>query len=155
MNINIGYAVILPFHDFHLRGQTNVYVSKHPFRQDIFKQTYRNVVFKRLYLDFSVIWCTYATLNTFGIKFMKLIIVWNISNFFLVCLRTHAPWPGTDEPSSPSHQSEENIIFYYDDMCRVEGGRGVGFQRHCSRIFKTWHLLKYVVQLGRAISISE
>ena len=24
MNINIGYAVILPFHDFHLGGQTKV-----------------------------------------------------------------------------------------------------------------------------------
>ena len=24
MNVNVGYAVILPFHDFHLRGQTNV-----------------------------------------------------------------------------------------------------------------------------------
>ena len=24
MNIDIGYAVILPFHDFPLRGQTNV-----------------------------------------------------------------------------------------------------------------------------------
>ena len=24
MNIILGYAVILPFHDFHLRGQTNV-----------------------------------------------------------------------------------------------------------------------------------
>ena len=45
MNVNIGYA-ILPFHDFHLRGQTNVaYVFKH------------------------------ASLNTDGIKFIKLIIV--------------------------------------------------------------------------------
>ena len=53
-NVNIGYAVILPFGDFDLRGQTNVawhmykYVLKHPLRQDIFKQTYRNVVFPNL-----------------------------------------------------------------------------------------------------------
>ena len=46
MNVNIGYAVILPFHDFDLRDeQMYKYVLKHPFRQDIFKQTYRNVVF--------------------------------------------------------------------------------------------------------------
>ena len=38
--------------DFHLRGQTNVawhmynYVLKHPFRQHISKQTYRNAVFR-------------------------------------------------------------------------------------------------------------
>ena len=51
------------------------YVVKHPFRQDIFKQTYRNVVFKRLYLDYSGIQCAYATLNTCGIKFIKLNIV--------------------------------------------------------------------------------
>ena len=50
------------------------YVLKHPFRQDIFKQTYRNVVF-RDYIDFSCINCTYASLNTGGIKFIKLIIV--------------------------------------------------------------------------------
>ena len=59
-----------------------IYVLKHPLRQDLFMQTYRNVVLKRLYLDFSVIWCTYATLDTCGNKFMKLIIVWNISNLF-------------------------------------------------------------------------
>ena len=58
------YAVILLFHDFHLRGQTKVeYIKKYaikrhlssvspdPYfeteqRQDIFKQTYRNVVFR-------------------------------------------------------------------------------------------------------------
>ena len=41
-----GYAVILPFHDFHLEGQTKVkYVGicfkTPPFRNEIFKQTYR------------------------------------------------------------------------------------------------------------------
>ena len=60
------------------------YVMKHPLGQDIFQQTYRNVVFtvQRLYLDFSFIYCTvytvqctYASLNTVGIKFIKLIIV--------------------------------------------------------------------------------
>ena len=54
MNVNIAYAVILPFHDFHLRGQTDVYVSKHPFRQDIFKQTYRNVVFRDYILNLAL-----------------------------------------------------------------------------------------------------
>ena len=43
MNVNIVYAVILHFPDFHLRGKKK-YVLKYPFRQDIFKQTYRNVV---------------------------------------------------------------------------------------------------------------
>ena len=41
MIVDIGYAVILPFHDFHFRGQKNICkknVLKHPFRQDIFKQ---------------------------------------------------------------------------------------------------------------------
>ena len=28
MHINIGYAVNLPFHAFHLRGQTNVVITK-------------------------------------------------------------------------------------------------------------------------------
>ena len=43
-----------------------------------------------LYLDFSFIYYTvytvqwtYASLNTAGIKFKKLIIVWNISNMLL------------------------------------------------------------------------
>ena len=48
-NVNIGYAVILPFHAFHTRGKINVaYVwicFKYPF-QDIFKHTYRNIVFR-------------------------------------------------------------------------------------------------------------
>ena len=44
------------------------YVLKHPFRQDIFKQTYRNVVFReyifKSYYIFSFIYCNaYASLN--------------------------------------------------------------------------------------------
>ena len=35
-----------------------------------------------LYLDFSFTFCTRASLNTGSIKFLKLIIVWNISNLF-------------------------------------------------------------------------
>ena len=122
MNINIGYAVILPFHDFHLStkvayikicyktsscncisgsifwnltklcmnvnmflrlspqrsnkcGICIIYVLKHPFRQDIFKQTYRNVLFRVYILTLAFIYCTYASLNTGGIKFIKLVIV--------------------------------------------------------------------------------
>ena len=58
------------------------YLLKHPFRQVILKRTYRIFVFKRLYLDFSFIYCKYTSLNTCGIKLIKLIIVWNISNLF-------------------------------------------------------------------------
>ena len=61
------------------------YVLKYPFRQDIFKQTYQNVVFKRLYiLTLYTVQCTYASLNACGIKLMKLIIVGNISNLFKI-----------------------------------------------------------------------
>ena len=60
---------------------TYKYVLKHPFRQYKFIQT---IISKcRVYIDFSFIHCTYASLNTGGIKFIKLIIVWNISNLFL------------------------------------------------------------------------
>ena len=56
---------------------------KRPFKQDIFKQTYRNVVFRdyvltlTLYkIHYTITYCTYASLNTAGgIKFKKLIIV--------------------------------------------------------------------------------
>ena len=53
------------------------YVLKHPFRQDIFKQTYRNVMFRDYFLTLALytVQCTYASLNTGGIKFIKLIIV--------------------------------------------------------------------------------
>ena len=49
MNFSIEYAVILTFHDLYLRGQQMwhmYFVLKHPFRQDIFKQTYQNVMFR-------------------------------------------------------------------------------------------------------------
>ena len=36
------------------------YVLKHPFRQDIFKHTYRNVVFRNYILTFAYI-CTVLT----------------------------------------------------------------------------------------------
>ena len=53
------------------------YVLKHTFKQDIFKQTYRNVVFRDYILTSALyaVQCTYASLNTDGIKFLKLIIV--------------------------------------------------------------------------------
>ena len=58
MNVDIGCAVILPFHDFHLRGQINIamykYVLKHPFRKDIFKQTYPNVVLRDYILTLAI-----------------------------------------------------------------------------------------------------
>ena len=56
MNVNIGYAVILPFHDFHLKQMWHEYkyVLKHPFRQDIFKQEYRNVVFRDFILTLAL-----------------------------------------------------------------------------------------------------
>ena len=53
----------------------NKHVLKHPFRQDIFKHTCRNVVFKDYILTFCFLYCTYASLNTGGIKLIKLIIV--------------------------------------------------------------------------------
>ena len=37
---------------------------------------------KSCILGHPTVQCTYASLNTGGIKFIKLIIVWNISNFF-------------------------------------------------------------------------
>ena len=52
------------------------YVLKNPFRKDIFKQTYQNVVFREYFLTLaSCIYCTYASLDTGAIKFIKLIIV--------------------------------------------------------------------------------
>ena len=52
-------------------------------RQDKFKQTYRNVVFRDYNLTFALyMYCTYVSLTTCGIEFIKLIIVWNISNLF-------------------------------------------------------------------------
>ena len=87
MNFNIDYAVILLFYDFHLKLLWHMYkyALKHPFRQNIFKQTYWNVVFRYYILTLALyVYPTYASLNTSGIKFLKLIIVWNISNLFLV-----------------------------------------------------------------------
>ena len=51
LNNNIGYAVILPSHEFHLRVKQMwhlyKYVLNHPFRQDTYIQaTYQNVVFR-------------------------------------------------------------------------------------------------------------
>ena len=46
----------------------------------------------RLCLDFSFIYCTYASLNTGFIKFIKLIIVWNISNLFVSGLMWMESW---------------------------------------------------------------
>ena len=53
------------------------YVLKHAFRQRYIYATYRNVVFRDhiLTLSFYTVQCTYASLNTNGIKFIKLIIV--------------------------------------------------------------------------------
>ena len=53
---------------------TYKYVLKHSFRQDIFKQTYLNFVFKDYILTLYTA-CTYASLSTGGIQFIKLIIV--------------------------------------------------------------------------------
>ena len=50
------------------------YILKRPFRQDIFKDTYRNVVFTDYILAFAI-YCTCASLNTRCIKSIKLIIV--------------------------------------------------------------------------------
>ena len=52
------------------------YVLKHSIRQDIFKQTYRNVVFRDYILTLALytVQCTCASF-TVGIKFIKLIIV--------------------------------------------------------------------------------
>ena len=59
MNVNIGYVVILPFYDFHPKEvkkmlHTYKYVFKQPFRQDIFKQTYRNVMFTDYILTLAI-----------------------------------------------------------------------------------------------------
>ena len=53
-------------------------------RMCIFKQTYRNVLFRCYILTLALYTeqSTYVSLNTGGIKFLKLIIVWNISNLF-------------------------------------------------------------------------
>ena len=57
------------------------FVLKHPLRQDIFKQKYRNVVLRDHILTlYSFRYCTCASLNTCCIKCIKLIIVRNISN---------------------------------------------------------------------------
>ena len=55
---------------------------------------YRNVVFKDYILTLVLLYCTYASLNTGGMKFIKLIIVWNISNlfFFLIGLGSHCQY---------------------------------------------------------------
>ena len=63
------------------------YVLKQTFDEYI-QATYRNVVVRDYILTF--IYFTYASLNTCGIKFVKLIIVWNISNLFLSILK-HSP----------------------------------------------------------------
>ena len=55
------------------------YNLTHPFRKDIFNQTYRNVVYREYNLTLAL-YCTYASLDTCGVKFKKLIIVRNISN---------------------------------------------------------------------------
>ena len=54
-------------------------------KSNIFKQTYRNFVFRDYILSLALytVQCTYVSLNSCGIKFTKLIIVWNISNLFL------------------------------------------------------------------------
>ena len=58
LNVYVVYALILLFHDFHLGGQTNMayynYFFKHPFRQDIFKQTYRHFVFRDYILTLAL-----------------------------------------------------------------------------------------------------
>ena len=59
MNINIGYAVILLFFmtftsEVKQMWHMYKYVLKHPFRQDIFKQTYRNVVFRDYILTLAL-----------------------------------------------------------------------------------------------------
>ena len=77
MSINIGYVVILPLHDFHLIGQLMChmykYVLKHHIRQDLFKP--RDSLIQENISKFLFLYCTYASLNTGGIKFIKLIIV--------------------------------------------------------------------------------
>ena len=84
INVNIEYAVILLFYDFPLRAEVKLmlhmykYFLKHLFRQNRFKQTNRNVVFRDYILTLAWLYCTYASLKTCGIKFIKLIIVWNI-----------------------------------------------------------------------------
>ena len=67
------------------------YVLKHPIRHiyDIFhvKQTYRNVVFRDYILTSALYtYCTHASLNAGGIKFIKLIIFKNILNLFSLSL---------------------------------------------------------------------
>ena len=49
------------------------YALKHPFRQDIFKQMYRNVIFRYhiLTLALYTLQSTYASLNTSGKTFFK------------------------------------------------------------------------------------
>ena len=47
MNIDLGYAVILPFHDFHLRGQTNMACL-------FIQATYRNVMFRDYILTLAL-----------------------------------------------------------------------------------------------------
>ena len=62
MDVNIEYVVILPFHDFpsEVKQMWHMYkfVLKFTFRQDtsIFKQTYRNVVFRDYIHEFEHMW---------------------------------------------------------------------------------------------------
>ena len=65
-NVNIGYAVIL---SFHLRGQTNS--SKH------IEMSCQEII---SWLKLCILYL--PKFKPCGIKFVKLIIVWNISNLF-------------------------------------------------------------------------
>ena len=69
MNFNIGYTVILPCLRLSPQHMCK-YVFKHPFRQDISKQTYLNFVFIDYILTLALytVQCTYASLNTGGMK---------------------------------------------------------------------------------------
>ena len=61
-------------------------VLKHPFRQDIFKLTYRNVMFRDYILTFAIcIYCLYSSLNTWGIKFKKAEYFFKHFSKFLLC----------------------------------------------------------------------
>ena len=72
---------------------------------------------------FSFIYCTYSSLNTCGIKFIKLIIVWSISNLFYLCRPLSLQRSSSAQYllSQPSPQSSL-LIDSIENFCAVGSG---------------------------------
>ena len=62
MNVNIGYAVILPFHDVHLRGQINVAYIKICYKVSSF-----------IFISVSMFWNLTEVCKNFNIEYILLV----------------------------------------------------------------------------------